>query len=77
MPARHPYHRGDVVLVSFPFSGPAGTKDRPAVVISTDHYHDDWDELLVVAVTLRLAGTQRLTDCILQDWQAAGLQRPS
>lgn len=32
MPARHPYLRGDVVLVQFPFSGPRW-KDPPAVQI--------------------------------------------
>jgi mRNA-degrading endonuclease toxin of MazEF toxin-antitoxin module len=45
MAARHPYRRGDVVLIQFPFSGAAGQKDRPAIVISTDLYHDRWDEL--------------------------------
>src|SRR5262249_45931068 len=51
--ARPPFLRGDVVLVPFRYSGPAGQKERPAVVLSTDVYHDDWDELLVVAVTSR------------------------
>jgi mRNA-degrading endonuclease toxin of MazEF toxin-antitoxin module len=54
MAARHSYRRGDVVLVKFPFSGPAGQKNRPAVVLSTDAYHDDWDELLVVALTSQI-----------------------
>lgn len=53
MAVRHPYQRGEVVLVQFPFSGPTGKKDRPAVVVSTDIYHDDWDELLVAAITSR------------------------
>jgi mRNA interferase MazF len=77
MAARHPYRRGDVVLVSFPFSGPAGQKDRPAVVLSADAYHDDWDELLLVAITSRVPKTVRPTDCALKDWKKAGLQNPS
>ncbi len=53
MAARHPYGRGDVILIQFPFSSASGQKDRPAIVMSTDIYHDRWDELLVVAITSR------------------------
>jgi len=77
MAARHPYQRGDVVLVQFPFSGLGGSKDRPAVVVSTDIYHDDWDELLVAAITSRPPRTTRATDCPLTDWKTAGLHQPS
>ena len=55
MAARHPYKRGEVVLVQFPLSGPGGTKDRPAVVVSTDNYHDDWDELQRLNADIRKA----------------------
>jgi mRNA interferase MazF len=77
MAARHPLRRGDVVLVPFPFSGPTGQKDRPAVVLSTDAYHEDWDDVLVLAVTSRPPRTLRRTDCELQGWQLAGLSTPS
>jgi mRNA-degrading endonuclease toxin of MazEF toxin-antitoxin module len=77
MTARHPYRRGEVVLVQFPFSTSTGRKDRPAVVLSTDVYHDQWDELLVVALTTKAPKSPRPTDHLLQDWQAAGLQHPS
>jgi mRNA interferase MazF len=77
MAARHPYQRGEVVLVQFPFSGPGGKKDRPAVVISTATYHDDWDEVLVAAITSRPPRSTRTTDCPLQDWKTAGLHQPS
>ncbi len=77
MPARHAYRRGDVLLVQFPFSGGAGTKTRPALVLSTDLYHEEWDELLVVSITSRPPRTLRPTDCPLQDWRAAGLSQAS
>jgi len=77
MAARHPYQRGEVVLVQFPFSGPGGKKDRPAVVVSTDTYQEDWDEVLVAAITSRPPRTTRTTDCALQDWKTAGLHQPS
>lgn len=77
MAARHPYQRGEVVLVQFPFSGLSGNKDRPALVVSTATYHDDWDELLVAAITSKAPRITRATDCALQDWKAAGLHQPS
>src|SRR5262245_25684706 len=77
MAARHPYRRGDVVSVRFPFSDAAGAKARPAVVISTDPYHDGWDEILLVAITSRPPRSARATDCALRDWNAAGLAQPS
>ena len=76
MAPRHPYRRGDVVLIRFPFSA-AGQKDRPAIVLSTNVYHDRWDELLVVAVTSKSPKAMRITDCPIKDWHLAGLQQPS
>jgi mRNA interferase MazF len=77
MAVRHPYRRGDVVIVSFPFSDATGQKQRPAVVISTDAYHDEWDELLLVALTSRPPRIPRPTDYRVQDLAAAGLSQPS
>ncbi len=66
-----------MLLLRFPFSGPGEQKERPAVVCSTDLYHDEWDELLVVAVTSRPPRRMRPTDCELLDGTAAGLWQPS
>ena len=77
MALRHGYQRGDVILVQFPFSSASGAKERPALVLSTTVYHDQWDELLTAALTYRAPKTLRPTDCGLQDWRAAGLSVPS
>ena len=77
MAVRHPFQRGDVVLVSFPFSNASGQKERPAVVLSTDDYHEEWNEVIVVAITSRQPKTLRKTDCELKDWHAAGLKQRS
>jgi mRNA interferase MazF len=77
MPVRHPYQRGDVILLPFLFSGLHGQKVRPAIVLSTDDYHEEWDELLVIAITSQPPLSIRPTDCALQDWQAIGLNHPS
>jgi mRNA interferase MazF len=77
MSVRHPFQRGDVVLVSFPFSNASGQKERPAVVLSTDDYYEEWNEVIVVAITSRQPKTLRKTDCELKDWHAAGLKQRS
>src|SRR5262245_400480 len=77
MALRHAFQRGDVVAVSFPFSDASGAKTRPTIVLSTPVYHDDWDELLLVAVTTRQPRKTRPSDCALRDWKHAGLTQPS
>lgn len=66
---------GDVVTVEF--VGATGTKRRPAVVVSSTLYHANRPDLILVAVTTRVADATAPTDYLLQDWTAAGLRRPS
>lgn len=70
------YKRGDIVLISFVFTDENGVKKRPALVISSDTYHNQRDEAIIAAVTSR---TDRVLsgDHIMRDWRAAGLLFPS
>lgn len=75
------YKRGDVVLVLF---HPATTgikretKSRPMVVLSSDIYHRERPQDIIVAlVTSKVDKYQGKTDYKLHDWQAAGLFEPS
>ena len=45
MPVRHPYRRGDVLLIQFPFSGAvvAVTSRRPKSLRTTDYFLQDWN----------------------------------
>jgi mRNA interferase MazF len=48
------YHKGDVVLVSFPYTtdeGQTQTKRRPAVIISNDYNNGRLDDVLLVPLT--------------------------
>ncbi len=69
------FQRGDVVLVPFPFTDLSARRVRPAVVVSTAEYEQQTGDIIVAQIT----GKQRNlpTDYPLQDWQAAGLLRPS
>ena len=44
-------HRGDVVLVAFPFTDLTATKVRPAVVVSPDRAHRATGDVVLAAVS--------------------------
>ncbi len=69
--------RGDVVLVPFPFSDLSTTKVRPAVIVSSTLYHSTEPDLLLAALTSRVAAAAGPFDYVLNDWRAAGLRYPS
>jgi len=66
---------GDVVVVDFP--GVQGIKRRPTVVVSSDLYHQTRPDVIVGLLTSQVASAIGPTDYLLQDWQIAGLQKPS
>lgn len=71
------FQRGDIVLVPFPFSDLSTTKVRPAVVVSSALYHSTEPDLVLAALTSRIAAATGPFDYSLSDWQAAGLRFPS
>jgi mRNA interferase MazF len=71
------YKFGDVVLVPFPFTNQASSKKRPAVVVSSEPYHSQWMDLILVAVSSQIRSTLTFGDTRIGDWQAAGLLKPS
>jgi mRNA interferase MazF len=70
------YKRGDVVLVRFIFSDETGERQRPAVILSSDAYHQSRQEAIIAAITSR---TDRILvgDHLINDWEGAGLLFPS
>ena len=71
------YERGDVVLIPFPFTDLSATKTRPAVVISSLLYWHVRAELLLAYVSSQVSKVNPKLDCILVDWESAGLLKPS
>lgn len=71
------FQRGDVVLIPFPFTDLSAAKTRPAVVVSSDLYHQARPELLLAYVSSQVSKAHPILDYLLLEWTAAGLARPS
>lgn len=71
------FRRGDVVLIPFPFTDLSASKTRPAVVVSSEVYHQHRSELLLAYVSSQVAKVDPEIDCLLSNWQVAGLLKPS
>ena len=51
MPSTTAYRRGDIVLVSFPFTDLTSSKRRPAPVLSADSFNSAGEDLVLAAIT--------------------------
>lgn len=71
------YEFGDIVLVPFPFTDQSAAKKRPAVVISSEAYHQERLDLIIMAITSQVKPAQTVGEAMVQDWQGAGLLKPS
>jgi mRNA interferase MazF len=54
MPRTTGYRFGDVVLVPFPFTDQTGAKKRPAIIVSSQAYHQRRRDLIIMAVTSQI-----------------------
>lgn len=73
MPNTTGYSFGDVVLVPFPFTDQSTSKKRPAVVISSDAYHQRRRDIVVMAITSQIAAAVEASDeVVLDNWHEAG-----
>jgi len=64
MPSTTRYRRGDIVLVSFPFTDLSSSKRRPALVVSPDAFNQTMQDLVLAAITSQGAGR-----CLLRSAQ--------
>ncbi|MDQ3458859.1 MAG: type II toxin-antitoxin system PemK/MazF family toxin [Deinococcota bacterium] len=70
------YKFGDIVLVPFPFTDQSTGKKRPAVVISSDRYHRQRTDLILMAVSSQLSA-KVAGDVSIAKWTEAGLIKAS
>jgi mRNA interferase MazF len=71
------YQFGDFVLVRFPFTDQSATKQRPGVIVSSAAYNRVRRDLILMAITSQVRGSDAYGEVIVQDWRAARLLRPS
>lgn len=79
MPSTTTYDRGQVVVVSVPFSDQSGAKPRPALVVSADAFHRTLLDVIVCPISSQPKYYRRpgRGDHPLRDWKAVGLRHPS
>ena len=66
------YNRGDVVLVRYQLSEAEEPRLRPALVLSSETYHQGRDQLVLAAITSS-PRTPQTSDTVVQEWHEAGL----
>ena len=68
MPSTTRYRRGDIVLVSFPFTDLSSSKRRPALVVSPDLFNQAMQDVVLAAITSQGVEDGALTiepsDCV-------------
>ncbi len=67
---------GDIVLVNFGFSEGVGFKKRPALVVSSEAYNTNRQEVIILAITSNV-DRLLLGDIKISQWKEAGLLYPS
>ena len=79
MPSTTTCRRGEVVVVEVPFTGQAGSKARPALVVSTEAFHKPLLDVIVCPISSQPRNFERpgSGDHPLEHWRAAGLKYPS
>jgi len=77
MPNTTSFDFADVVLVPFPFTDQTATKKRPAVVVSSEAYHQQGPDIILMAITSQFRPASTVGEIVVQHWQSAGLIKPS
>ena len=79
MPSTITYRRGQVVVVTVPFTGQGGAKLRPAVVVSAETFHRRLRDVIVCPISSQPRYFEKPGpgDRPLSKWAAVGLRFPS
>lgn len=81
MPSTTRYKRGDIVLVSFPFTDLSSSKRRPALVVSPDAFNERMQDLVLAAITSQLTDDRLFTieadDCVDGTLPQTSLVKPT
>ena len=70
------YSKYDVVKVPFPFTDKSSTKRRPALVISSEKYQNNFKHCVLCMITTA-KHSEWIDDIIIQNIHTVGLSTPS
>lgn len=70
------YKQQDIILVDFGFSEETGSQKRPALIISSNNYHKNRQEVIIAAITSNIRRVL-FGDAKIDGWEEAGLLYPS
>ena len=76
-PSTTSYRRGDIVLVSFPFTDLTFAKRRPALVVSPDVFNELNEDLILLAITSQLNPSQYSISVLPGDCEEGMLPKES
>ena len=79
MPSMTNFRRGDIILVPFPFTDLSSTKQRPALVVSSDALNAAGADVLVAAISSQIPANLTSEEFMIPpgDLAACGLPKPS
>lgn len=67
----------DIVVVKFPFASSIKYKARPAVVISTNLYHNNGRNTVIILAISSQIESKLQFEPVISQWQESGLLKPS
>jgi len=76
-PSTISYRRGDIVLVSFPFTDLTFAKRRPALVVSPDIFNELNEDVILLGVTSQLKSSPYSISVLPGDGEEGGLPKES
>ena len=68
---------GDIVLVPFPISDKLSSRKRPALILAMTSREGGLSEITIAQITGHTSGPKLKGEHTIQNWQEAGLLRPS
>ena len=77
MPSTIAYRRGDIVLVSFPFTDLTSSKRRPALILSPDCFNAAGEDLVLAAITSHITDDPNAVHLRRGDFAEGGLPKAS
>ena len=73
------FKKGDIILIPFPFTDLTTTKQRPALIVSSNQFHHQRNDIIVMAISSQIPAQMPEDEYLLSttDQKASGLPKRS